>query len=484
MIALVLRAAVRTAALGVAFAATARAAGPVLVPGEAPPGVEALGAIDGAGAIGVSADGGVAAATFRSTKDPKRSVVRVGRAGSPPREFDLQGEAAALAVEPSGAAACAIVREIGKKGEVRDSRLVRIDLQTLRPLAEAPLPLTAAGVALRNGDDALYVASRDEIRTFLLPDLRSGPLYRVAGDNVGVAAVAGSSEVLVAQPARLVLVDLDAKQAREGLPVLAGMDLPSTPRAIVSSPVEADALLLDAGGLTHRIRIDPLRITAGEAAVAIAWPGAREARKTPRPEAIAPVAVAAASASTSASSDRGTRAPPAAEASPETVAPPAAPAAAAIPQPTPAPTPAAAPAPTPRPEPEPAPALPPAPTPVPTPIPSPSPVAEEPRRSEQAAPPSQLPAGSVVGHVGGPGVRFVVSIVAFGPDNILKEGARANPGPDGSWRLTGLAPGSYRIVADGAAGRVLLCQPPYVTVRVGAGAGSEAQELSVVREAP
>jgi len=460
MIALVLRAAVRTAALGVAFAATARAAGPVLVPGEAPPGVEALGAIDGAGAIGVSADGGVAAATFRSTKDPKRSVVRVGRAGSPPREFDLQGEAAALAVEPSGAAACAIVREIGKKGEVRDSRLVRIDLQTLRPLAEAPLPLTAAGVALRNGDDALYVASRDEIRTFLLPDLRSGPLYRVAGDNVGVAAVAGSSEVLVAQPARLVLVDLDAKQAREGLPVLAGMDLPSTPRAIVSSPVEADALLLDAGGLTHRIRIDPLRITAGEAAVAIAWPGAREARKTPRPEAIAPVAVAAASASTSASSDRGTRAPPAAEASPETVAPPAAPAAAAIPQPTPAPTP------------------------VPTPIPSPSPVAEEPRRSEQAAPPSQLPAGSVVGHVGGPGVRFVVSIVAFGPDNILKEGARANPGPDGSWRLTGLAPGSYRIVADGAAGRVLLCQPPYVTVRVGAGAGSEAQELSVVREAP
>jgi len=93
------------------------------------------------------------------------------------------------------------------------------------------------------------------------------------------------------------------------------------------------------------------------------------------------------------------------------------------------------------------------------------------------------PPGSVLGRLDGPARDLVASIAAFGPDNILREAARAVPAPDGTWRIDGLPPGGYRIVADGTAGRVLICQPPYITVKVEPGAGSEAQVLSVLREA-
>jgi hypothetical protein len=41
--------------------------------------------------------------------------------------------------------------------------------------------------------------------------------------------------------------------------------------------------------------------------------------------------------------------------------------------------------------------------------------------------------------------------------------------------------GGYRIVASGKKGRVLICEPPFVTIRVGSNGAVEAPVLKVLR---
>ncbi len=430
-----MRKALARAAVAFAFAldsAGVLAAPPILVPGASHPGsVDALGSLDGAQALGLSGDLALAAAAIPSTHDAQRSVLRVARAGESPRDVLLPGSVVALAVADSGDSVLVAMRDLGKKGEILGVRLLRFDVSTMKVSASVPLPATTRGLAFRAGGQAILAASRDELRTFVLPALTSGPMYRVLGDNRGVASLAGGSRVLVAQAARLVLVDLAGSQSREGLPIVEQVALTGPPRSLVSSPDEPAALILGEDGFVSRVEVDPLQLSANGAATALAWPGV-----PPTPPEAPPAAAAAHSA----------------PAEPESPPPPPA-------EPPPAEAPAAA---------------------------AVSVVAAAP---ESAVPPAPeppaapLPSGVLSGRIDGPAASQVTAMVALGPDNILAEAARVRPSPEGGWRIDGLRPGAYRIVAVGDGGGVLICEPPYVSAKVGPETGRESPVMHVLRAA-
>ena len=89
--------------------------------------------------------------------------------------------------------------------------------------------------------------------------------------------------------------------------------------------------------------------------------------------------------------------------------------------------------------------------------------------------------GTVSGLLTGPAVAEVAAVVFLGPDNILREAVRVAPDAAGRYQATSLAAGAYRVVAAGKEGRVLICQPPFISIRVGSNSAVEAPELSVLR---
>jgi hypothetical protein len=107
--------------------------------------------------------------------------------------------------------------------------------------------------------------------------------------------------------------------------------------------------------------------------------------------------------------------------------------------------------------------------------------------SESVAVPPVAPAaasagpGTVSGTIAGPSVTMVAAIVLLGPDNILHEAARATPDDQGRFAFHALPPGSYRIVAAGKGGRVVICEPPFITIRVSSNGAVEAPVLNVIR---
>ena len=129
------------------------------------------------------------------------------------------------------------------------------------------------------------------------------------------------------------------------------------------------------------------------------------------------------------------------------------------------------------PAPEPTPGPTPIPTPIPTPVPTPAPT---------PSPPAPTPAptgspGSISGTIAGEARGEVRYVMALGPDNVVKEAARVAPTSEGAYRFEGLAPGAYRLVAAGAGGRVIICDPPYLTVRLDGSQPVAAPELRAVR---
>jgi hypothetical protein len=88
---------------------------------------------------------------------------------------------------------------------------------------------------------------------------------------------------------------------------------------------------------------------------------------------------------------------------------------------------------------------------------------------------------AIVGRISGSGLDAVVSVIAYGPDNVLREAARVVPRADGSFAFTKLAPGAYRIVLDGGGDRLIESTPPFQVVRVGDGGGAIAQPFTIVR---
>jgi len=148
------------------------------------------------------------------TPDAQRSTIRVRR-GERVSELAVTGHVTALAA--SGASAFAIVRDSDRKGADRRATLVTLDLEAGKTGRAVPVPVTARGLALTPRAEAILVASANEVRTFLLPGLTSGPLYRVPGPNVGIGPAPWSDKVwIVAQPEKVGLLDVSQPQVREG----------------------------------------------------------------------------------------------------------------------------------------------------------------------------------------------------------------------------------------------------------------------------
>jgi hypothetical protein len=354
---------------------------------------------------------GVTISSAPMDDDAGRSVLTIEKTSTEPRAIPLSGRAVGLTVTTDGLTAFAVVRTIDRKGRVRSVDLARVDLTTYRAGTALSLPVTARGVAVSADGGTLFVTARDELRTFRLPGLASGPLFGVAGDNVGLAPLADSTYAIVAQPGRLALIDLSAAQGRDGLPLTSETVSPGALRGLMATGGESGPVALTEDGRAFCIRA-----------------------QAPETQAVAPAAP-----------------PPV----PPPVPPAQSPRVAEAPVETP---------PEPSPEPSPAPEPPP-----------PVPVPDKPPESSAAA-----PAPSVFGQLTGPSLSDVAAVVFLGPDNILHEAARAVPDGNGRYETSGLAAGAYRIVAAGKGGRVLLCDPSFITVHVGANGAVEAPVLKVL----
>jgi hypothetical protein len=396
----------------IGLASRAAAEPPVLVPcDELPAAVAALGQSQEVEAFAIAPGASLAIVARPLTGDATRSVLRFARGGDPPREVKLSGHVAGLAVTADGKIAYAIVRVTDRKGGVRSVDLVRCDLEAARATIGASLPVTARGLAVGFSDSILWVASRNELRTFQLPGLLSGPLYRALGDNVGVAPMPDSTVVYVAQPSRVVLADLSAAQDRDGLALAQEVVSPAPLTGMLASAGASGPIALSAGAGSWCVRDGslPPRPIPPPPPPPAENPPPVEAQAEPAPAAVAPVAVVPAEV---------------------------------------------------------------APAPVPENVAAP-PV--------EAIPPVPAAPGTVSGTVTGPAIAEIAAIVLLGPDNVLHEAARVIPDDLGRFGTPALLPGSYRIVAAGKGGRVLICDPPFITVRVSSNSAVEAPVLKIVR---
>ena len=414
-----------------------------------PPGVATLTAGQPAETFAVAGD--MTAVTLPSATDPARSTMRYARGSAAPKDVLLGGRALGLALAAEGATAYAVVREVDRKGRVREVDLVPVDLESGRAAPGVRLPDTARGITLARDGASAFVVSHDEVRTFRLPDLTSGRLYRVPGENVAVRPLDDGRHALIVQSAAVGLVDLAAPQTREGLALERIGDAPAGLRAVMLSTTDDAPIALTQDGGAWRIEVPPPPIAAAPETVA-------ETAPSPSPAAAPEPTV---EIRTQVEPPPVIELPAAAEAPP--VAAGAATQAAIPPDPSPS---EAAPSAVAEEKTE-------------TAAPAPPPVApvEEPK----AAPAPPPEAGTLTGSVDGPARGSVTAIVVLGPDNILKEATRTALDASGRFTVRGLAPGSYRVVAAGAGGRVLICDPPYVTVRVGPSGGVEAPTLHALR---
>jgi hypothetical protein len=322
-----------------------------------------------------------------------------------------------LLLAPDGSSALALLHKSAKKRE-GDTFLVRVEPSTGKAKRLLRLPPSAVDLAYFPVRDSLLVACRYEIRTLLLPDMRSGPLYRVGGGNRAIAALGRSSRVLVGQEDRVVLLDLDATHGRDEMPVEGELPLPQPVNTISAAEDGSYALVTLADYSVHRIDVatlalieppEPEEMPAAieeEAPAEPEQPVVAEIIEEPEPE-VMPVAVEE-----------------------EAPAEPERPVAKEIIKQQP-------------PEPE-----------------------EMAAAIEEKAPAEPEPEPQVRGRILGEHVSAVVAVLLLGPNNILNEAARVIPKSDGSWSASGLKPGRYRIQLDGGGRRVLVSEPSFLLLEI------------------
>jgi hypothetical protein len=440
----------------------AAAEGPVVLPSEDPPAVAAaLGPLEGLLALALSRDGTAAAAAFAS-EEPGRCLLRlVGPQRKGTETLELPGIARALVFSPDGSRLYALVEKARRAGP-EEVFLYEIVPETLRSTKGILLPPGARGLAVSPDQSVLLVASRDEVRSFRLPTLASGPLYRVPGDNLAIADL-GGGDVLLGRPDGLFLVRLLDPQGREGLPVREKASTPQPVVALAASPSGEAALARLAGGAIYDVRFDPLRAEeAGRNGAAVAWLGTptpeeapnhfrRRSQKAP-PESAGELAVAA----RPIAEPRAALGP---EKNTEETEAPKRPVTGLEPE---------------REEAEP-PAL--------------RPLEAEPAPAEPLTPSSASPgslgvvpgSGTLYGRLSGPARDGVVAVVIAGPGNLLRVAARIVPSRDGRWSSGPLEPGLYRVVLAGEGGRAVVSEPSFQTVRLEAGDRIELREFRAIR---
>src|SRR5262249_49947872 len=81
------------------------------------------------------------------------------------------------------------------------------------------------------------------------------------------------------------------------------------------------------------------------------------------------------------------------------------------------------------------------------------------QRPAEGSPGSPVPAGTIVGRIGGrqPGLLVVI----LGPDSLLREAGRVATGPDASYRFEKLPPGRYRVLPMTLKGEPAATTPAY-----------------------
>ena len=354
------------------------------------------------------ADGTEATATAYPT-GPDVSKIVIARRDAEPEELAIPATVRALMFTAGDRALYAIlVRE--SKRRPPQTWLQAIDMETLDSTRAATLPPSARALTAWERGGAILVACEDELRTFMTPDHRSGPLYRIPGPNRALLVIPDSDLVLVGKDLGVVAVDLRDAHRDNEMPVRASFQTSSPPAALA---------LID-GGATVAARLEDRTVVSTPIeTLRVA------ARTPPPPRAVEPEESAARAAETS-------------EAPPPRAVEPEEPAARA------AETPQASP-----------------------------PRVEMPTEAQQPvpAPPTPPPPAdaAIAGVVTGAAAGEVEWVVAYGPDNVVREAARVAPEADGTFSFAGLASGRYRVLIVGKGGKVVESRPAFLAVTVGDG---------------
>lgn len=193
----------------------------------------------------ISPDGARAAAAVAGAEGERRGAILLYSLDNPePSRVEVQGIIRALLFEPDSRTLLGLLHRPAKKRE-GDTYLIRIDFDAPKPKRMVHLPSSARGMDYWPLRGTLLVAVRNEIRTLTLPDLRSGPLYRVPGENLAVASLGEGSKIVVGQDQSLLLIDLDDTPGDEAMPV--------REKRAISRPVLSLAAANDGGRVLARL---------------------------------------------------------------------------------------------------------------------------------------------------------------------------------------------------------------------------------------
>ena len=175
--------------------------------------------------VTLTTDGSVAAAsTVQQLKELKfRSTIRLYPSGTDePAQITMPGVVRDLLFAPGGESLFALFH-IPSKKRPGDVDLLLIDASSLKTQRRLRMPPSALGLAYWPDGEALLIICAHEIRSALLPDLRSGPLYRLIGVNTS-ATVLDGARLLVGREDGLSLIDLRDPPGDDEMPVRLRID--------------------------------------------------------------------------------------------------------------------------------------------------------------------------------------------------------------------------------------------------------------------
>ena len=261
-------------ALALSAATASAAEHGIHTPGvQAPAVLERIGSVEGLTAFALSSGGDQAVAAFPADR-PGRSLLRLySLTDSEPRSMPLNGNVRDLLYDRAPGVLYGLLHRPTKRGE-GETTLVVIDLARLKIRRSMRVPPSSSGLDHWITRGALLLAARDEIRTIVAPAMRSGPLYRIPGENLSVASIGGGSLVLVGQTESLLLVDLEDPPEEYQMPVRDRIDTNLAVRSLATSADGSGGLAhLDDGSLWS-IGFLPLQLRAQGTALAVATPPA------------------------------------------------------------------------------------------------------------------------------------------------------------------------------------------------------------------
>jgi hypothetical protein len=243
----------------------------VHIPGaEAPAVLDRVASFEGLTALAVSADLERVAVAYLSSEKPEKSSLLIYQVDvAKPTSIEVAGRIRDLLFASDQSVVYGLQHKSAKKRE-GDSYLVVYEPERRKLRRALRLPASARALDHWTVRNSLLVASRNEIRTLQLPDLRSGPLFRVPGNNLAVTTIAGGNLVLVGQDEGLVLVNLTDPPGQFEMPIRGSTRSPGPVVSVASSPDGSEALARLDDGRLFAISFDPLRLAERGNALALA----------------------------------------------------------------------------------------------------------------------------------------------------------------------------------------------------------------------